>query len=37
MIVYKLLMKYDKKYNLGIKDNLIYQINLLKNKYRSHS
>lgn len=36
-IIYKLLMRYDKKYNLGIKENLIYQINLLKNKYKNYS
>lgn len=36
-IIYKLLMRYDKKYNLGIKKNLIYQINLLKNKYKNYS
>ena len=28
----KLVMRYDKEYNLGIKKNLIYQINLVKKK-----
>lgn len=30
-------MKYDTKYNLGIKKNLINKINLVKKKYKPYS